>query len=88
MLVLRPNEFTQPDYTVILKHGDGAEEAVGRIYCSISVSARGETPWFWSIYGTSYQGICESREAAMDIFRRRWNATEAHRTVEDGTTET
>ena len=73
MLVLRPNEFTQPDYSVVFKDPDGIEKAVGRIYYSTNVSARGETPWFWSVYGTRYQGTCDSREAAMAAFKRYWN---------------
>ena len=50
-----------------VKNTYGIEKVIGRIYYSTSVSARGETPWFWSIYGTSHQGICENREAAMEV---------------------
>jgi hypothetical protein len=52
-IVLRPNEFSQPDYSVVYKDPDGRERIVGRMFRNHALIA-GERPWFWA--WTSFTG--------------------------------
>jgi hypothetical protein len=45
-IFLRPNEFAQPDYSVVYRHDDGRELSVGRIFKNDGIAGR---PWFWGL---------------------------------------
>ena len=46
-IVLRPNEFTQPDYSVIYKDPDGRERTVGRYTYSLLACVDDENDAFY-----------------------------------------
>lgn len=75
---LRPNEFSQPDYSVIYKDPDGRELSVGRIF---RPTLADNTPvWFWSVEfhprkgrAEPHDGRCDSLDEATAAWRRCWD---------------
>ena len=70
-IVPRPNEFTQPDYSVVYKDPDGRELSVGRIFHDTSGTVGGATPWFWTVEhhqrrgrAAPHQGRCDTLDEA------------------------
>ena len=81
-IVLRPNELTQPDYSVIYKDPDGRERSVGRIFLD-NAMVSGQTPWFWSVEfhqrrgrTEPHQGQADDLEAAKAAWRKCWDSAE------------
>src|SRR5215213_8109323 len=79
-IVLRANEFSQPDYDVIYKDPDGRELGVGRIFRNDGMAGR---PWFWGLEfhqaqgrATPYYGQGETLEAAKAAWRQCWDSAD------------
>jgi hypothetical protein len=77
-LFIRPNEFTQPDYTVTFRANDGRAITVGRIFHA-SAGVPKETPWTWTVEfhqrkgrAEPYQGYTASFEEATVAWKRCW----------------
>ena len=82
-ILLRPNEFTQPDYSVIYKDQDGRERIVGRIYHSTSGTVGGAAPWFWTVQfhqragrAAPHQGRCDTLDEAKAAWRKCWDSAD------------
>jgi hypothetical protein len=81
-LFIRPNEFTQPDYTVTYRDDDGRALTVGRIFHA-NAGVPKETPWVWTVEfhqrkGRSepHQGNAASFEDATTAWKRCWNSAD------------
>jgi hypothetical protein len=82
MLTIRPNDFTQPDYTVTFKAEDGRRLTVGRIFLA-SAGVPKETPWCWSVEfhqrngrAAPHDGHAPDLEAAKAAWKRCWESAE------------
>jgi hypothetical protein len=80
-IVLRPNEFSQPDYCVIYKDPDGRELTVGRIFRNHGL-AGGERPWFWGVdffqragRAKLHQGQVNTLDEAKAAWRKCWDSS-------------
>lgn len=80
-ILLRPNDFTQPDYSVVYKDRDGRERCVGRIYHGTSGTLGGAMPWLWMVEhhqrrgrAEPHQGRCETLDEAKAAWRGCWDS--------------
>jgi hypothetical protein len=64
-IVLRPNGFSQPDYSVIDKDPDGQELAVGRIFRNHGLVGGGQ-PRFWGVEFFQRAGRAEPHQGQVD----------------------
>ena len=81
-LFIRPNEFTQPDYTVIYRADDDRQINVGRIFRA-GAGVPKETPWVWSVEfhqrtgrAEPHQGNAATEAEAKAAWRRCWNSAD------------
>ena len=81
-LFLRPNEFTQPDYTVTLRADDGRALTVGRIFHA-GAGVPKETPWVWTVEfhqrkgrAEPHQGNAASFEEATVAWKLCWTSAD------------
>ena len=81
-IVLRTNQFRQPDYSVIYTDPDGRKRVVGRIFRNHGMVGGGQ-PWFWGIdyfqrKGRSkpHQGQVDTLERAKAAWRRCWDSAD------------
>ena len=80
-IVLRPNEFSQPDYSVIYKDPDERELTVRRIF---HTTIAGNTPvWFgrWSFTSARaephpHQGPASTLNEAKAAWRKCWDSAD------------
>ena len=80
-IVLRPNEFSQPDYSVVYKDHDGREVTVGRIFRNDGLVG-GERPWFWGVEFFQRQGRAEPHQGQVDTLeeaKAAWRNVGIHR---------
>jgi hypothetical protein len=80
-IVLRRNQFTQPDYDVVYTHGDGRELGVGRIFRTNTATANGAERWVWTVEfhqrkgrKEPHQGNALTLEEAKIAWRRCWDS--------------
>ena len=81
-IVLRPNEFSQPDYSVIYKSPDGRQRVVGRIFRNHGLVGGGR-PWFWGVdfFQTRgrtepHYGQVDTLEEAKAAWRKCWDSAD------------
>jgi hypothetical protein len=81
-IVLRPNDFGQPDYDVIYKDPDGRELTVGRIFRNHALVG-GERPWFWGVEFFQRKGRAEPQQGQVDgleeakaAWRKCWDSAD------------
>jgi hypothetical protein len=81
-LTIRPNEFTQPDYTITYIADDGRRLAVGRIFRA-SAGVPAATPWVWTVEyhqragrAGPYDGHTADFEAAKAAWKRCWESAD------------
>lgn len=79
MLTIRPNEFTQPDYDVILRSDDSRARVVGRIYHAWPKLNSGY--WFWTVdffhrkgRAEPHQGRAVTEAEAKAAWRACWDS--------------
>ena len=82
-IVLRPNEFTQPDYSIVYKDPDGRALEIGRIYRDTTGTVNRATPWFWMVEhhqrrgrAGPHQGRCDSLDEAKAAWRKCWDSAD------------
>ena len=81
-IVRRPNDFSQPDYSVVYKDPDGRELIVGRIFKNHGL-AGGTRPWFWGVEfhqaqgrAKPWDGQVETLEEAEAAWRKCWDSAD------------
>ena len=82
VIFLRPNEFSQPNYSVIYRHDGGRELTVGRIFKNHGFTG-GAQSWFWSVEfhqtqgrATPHNGQVETLEEAKAAWRKCWDSAD------------
>ena len=82
-IVLRPNDFSQPDSDVVYKDPGGRELGVGRIYRDTTGTIGGATPWFWTVEhhqrqgrASAAQGRCDTLDEAKAAWRKCWDSAD------------
>lgn len=74
-LTLRPNEFTQPDFSVVWRDEEGRTKVVGRIYQAWPGGTADY--WFWSVDFFHRKGRAEPHQGRAEseaLVRAAWKA--------------
>ena len=81
-LFIRPNDFTQPDHSVVWREDDGRELHVGRIFHA-NAGVPKETTWVWTVEyhqrkgrAGPHQGYCATEDEAKDAWKRCWESAD------------
>lgn len=81
MLSIRPDEFTQPDYDVLVRGDDGRARVVGRIYHAWPKLTAGY--WFWAVdffhrkgRAEPHQGRAATEAEAKAAWRACWDSAD------------
>jgi hypothetical protein len=82
-ILLQPNEFTQPDYSIVHKDPDGRALEIGRIYRDTTGTVNRAKPWFWMVEhhqrrgrAGPHQGRCDSLEEAKAAWCKCWDSAD------------
>jgi len=81
-IFLWPNEFSQPDYSVIYRHDGGRELHVGRIFKGHGFVGGGGS-WFWGVEfhqaqgrALPFYGQVDTLEDAKAAWRKCWDSAD------------
>ena len=82
-LLIRPNEFSPTDFSVVWRDPDGRELHVGRIFFNANTGGIPRPSWLWTVEyhqrkgrTEPHQGFAGDREAAMVAFKACWDSAD------------